>query len=92
MENIDLKNGLKFSFEKLPHTIRLIISKNDEEWVCRKAKLSKLYAFVAINQAHVFNGRLQLMKSENDIIVLVKNENIGIIPVRKFKEALKELE
>jgi hypothetical protein len=54
MEIINLENDLKLSFEKLPHTIRLIVSKDNEELVCRKEKLRNLFAFTKLIKAHFF--------------------------------------
>jgi len=51
MEIINLENDLKLSFEKLPHTIRLIVSKDNEELVCRKEKLRNLFAFTKLIKA-----------------------------------------
>jgi len=91
METIDLNNNFKLSFEKLPHTIRVIISKNDEEWVCRKEKLKKLFSFTEIDKEYIFKGRLQLFKSDGKIDIRVKNELIGTISNEAFKEALNNL-
>ncbi|QNN44564.1 hypothetical protein [Pedobacter roseus] len=91
MESINLENNLKLSFEKLPHTIRLIISKTDEEWVCKKETLKKLFEFVNIDQAHVFKGRLQLIKIDDRITIQIKNENISTISAKTFKEVLNKL-
>ncbi len=91
MESIDLENDLKLSFEKLPNTIRLIISKNDEEWVCRKETLRKLFEFANTEQAHAFKGRLQLIKIDDHITIQVKNEHISNLLAKTFKEALNNL-
>lgn len=91
MESIDLENDLKLSFEKLSHTIRLIISKNNEEWVCKKETFKKLLEFVNIDQAHVFKGRLQLIKIDDRITIQIKNEHISNISATTFKEALNSL-
>lgn len=91
MENIDLENNLKLSFEKLPHTIRLIVSKNDEELVCRKEKLKNLIAFTNIDQAHVFKGRLQLIKLDDNIDIQVNDKCISTISAVEFKHTLNNL-
>ncbi|GGH05533.1 hypothetical protein [Pedobacter zeae] len=91
MEHILLENDLSLSFEKLPHTVRLILSKNNEEWACRKEKLIKLLTFIDIDQAHVFKGRLQLIKSDDNISIQVKNKHICSVTAEKFKQALNNL-
>ncbi|TCD04176.1 hypothetical protein EZ449_17865 [Pedobacter frigidisoli] len=91
METINLQNDLNLSFEKLPHTIRLIISKNNEEWVCRKEKLKKLFSFAEVDKERLFKGRLQLLKSDDKIDIQVKSELIGAISNEAFKKALRKL-
>jgi len=91
MESIYLQNNLKLSFEKLPHTICVIISKNNEEWVCKKERLRKLLEFVNIDEAHIFKGRLQLIKMNDHITLQVKNENISTILTKTFIEVLNKL-
>jgi len=75
----------------LPHTIRLIVSKNDEEWVCRKEKLKKLFSFLEVDQQHLFKGRLQLFKSSDKINIQIKNEFISTISTEIFQQALIKL-
>jgi RNA binding exosome subunit len=91
MESIYLENNLKLSFEKLPHTIRLIIAKNDEEWVCRKEKLKNLFSFLEFDQQHLFKGRLQLLKSDDKIDIQVKNECVSSISAEVFEQTLNKL-
>lgn len=92
MESISLENNLKLSFEKLPHTVRLIISKNNDEWVCRKEKLKNLFSFLEKDKVHIFKGRLQLFKLNDRIDIQVKNIVIATISEESFEKALKNLE
>ena len=91
MESINLENDLTLSFEKLSHTIRLIVSKDNKELICRREKLRNLFAFTKLNKAHFFKGRLQLCKSDDKIAILFKNENIGTISAEGFKQSLNNL-
>lgn len=91
METIDLNNNFKLSFERLPHTLRLIVSNNNEEWVCRKEKLKNLFSFTKAGKENLFKGRLQLFKSDGKIDIRVKNELIGTVLNEAFKAALNNL-
>jgi len=91
MESISLENGIELYFEKLPHVIRLIVSKNDQEWVCRKEKLKNLLAFTCLGEAHAFKGRLQLIKKDKDIAIQVNHKHIGTISTGNFLKALNKL-
>jgi len=91
IETIDLNNDFKLYFEKLPRTIKLVISKNNEECVCRKEKLKNLFSFTKADKENLFKGRLQLRKSDGKIDIQVKNELIGTVSNEAFKEALSNL-
>lgn len=91
MESIALDSNFKLSFEKLPHTIRLIVSNNNKELVCRKEILIKLFSFTEIDKANLFMGRLQLFKSDDKIDIQVKKEFIGTISNVIFKRVLNKL-
>ncbi|WP_421943574.1 hypothetical protein [Pedobacter sp.] len=91
MNHISLNNNFKLSFEKLPHTIRVIILKNDEECVCGKETLKNLLSFTEDNKEHLFKGRLQLFKSDGKIDIQVKKEFIGTVSHEVFKKALNKL-
>ncbi|MBC6110356.1 hypothetical protein ACFOG5_05745 [Pedobacter fastidiosus] len=86
MESIILTNGFKLSFEKLPNTIRLIILKDDEEWVCHKEKLKNLFSFLEVDIKNLFKGRLQLFKFDNRIDIQVKNKHISSISIETFNK------
>jgi len=88
METINLKNDFKLSFEKLTNKIRLIITKNNEDWVCRKETLNSLCSFAEEDVTHIFKGRLRLNKLRDIIEVRVKNELIGTVTNEDFTQAL----
>lgn len=67
--------------------LRLIVMKNGAEHVCRKEKLNVLHDLLT-NGGHLFKGRLQLIRSNNDIEVIVKNEKIGNVSVAAFEQFL----
>ncbi|MET0573513.1 MAG: hypothetical protein ABWZ79_18985 [Pedobacter agri] len=91
MESICLDNNFELSFEKLPHTVRLIVLKDGEEWVCRKEKLANLFSFIEVDQRFLFKGRLQLCKRDGEIVVQVRNTIIGTFSNQTFTEALNKL-
>jgi len=91
MNHISLDDIFKLSFEKLPHIIRVIILKNDEECVCRKEGLKNLLSFADVDTEHLFKGRLQLSKSDGKIDIQVKKEFIGTVSLEVFKKALSNL-
>lgn len=90
MDVSSLNDNLKLSLESLPHAIKIIVFKNDEEWVCRKEKLIKLFSFLEMDKAKLFKGRLQLFKLGDRIDIQVKNNIIGTISKESFEKALKK--
>ncbi len=90
MDAIRLNDNLKLSFESLPHAVKIIVSKDDEEWVCHKEKLKNLFSFLEMDIAHLFKGRLQLFKLGDRIDIQVKNIIIGSISKKTFVEVLRK--
>jgi hypothetical protein len=68
--------------------LRLVVFKNDEEFVCRKESIKNLKMFLADENNRLFKGSLQLIKIENKICVLVKNEITGTITKAGFQKLL----
>lgn len=91
MENIILNDNLKLSFEKLPNIIRLVVSKDNEEWVCRKEKLKNLFSFLEFQQRRLFKGRLQLIKFDDKIEIQVKNKCVSSFSALLLEQTLNKL-
>jgi hypothetical protein len=77
--------------ERYDNSIRLVVYKDDEEYVCRKEALSVLEKFTEKNTAHIFRGRLQLHKDTGDIHVEVKGAILGTVRLSDFKKRLTRL-
>lgn len=79
-----------FTFSTFPHKekLRLVIFKNNEEFVCRIENRKKLNQFITNECSSIFKGRLQLIKEKEDVFVQVKGEIIGKIPETVFKQIL----
>ncbi len=82
--------GKHYSFliEHTEATARLVILKDNVEYVCRKEKISALHKFLQLPTAHIFKGRLQLAKNEDEITVIAKGERIGTIDKKEFGKLL----
>lgn len=91
MEYIILNDNLKLYFEKSPHIIRLVVSKDNEEWVCRKEKLKNLFSFLEFERRHLFKGRLQLIKFDGKIEIQVKNKCVSSVSAQLFEQTLNKL-
>ncbi len=80
-----------FTFNIFPHQekLRLVIFKNDEEYVCRIESKKKLHQFLEENDARLFKGRLQLIKNQDDIAIQVKGRILGELSIEAFRELLK---
>jgi hypothetical protein len=80
MTSIPLSNNYSVAIEPCEKLrLRLIVYKNDEEYVCRKESLYWLKQFLALDEGRAFRGRLQLLKHGDDIAVEVKGELIGTV-------------
>jgi hypothetical protein len=77
MQNIELDNNLFLFLEPHNKMLRLVISNGEMEVACRKETPRNLHLFITEGQSTLFKGRLQLHKSENSIIVLLKGSTLG---------------
>jgi hypothetical protein len=91
MEKISLNHELSINAEYCGDSItRLIILKNNEEWICRKERLSKLFTFLHGPDTQIFKGRLRLHKQDEIIHVEVKGIRVGIIRVKSFLDMITD--
>ena len=86
--NISLSSS--FAFNVLPHKekLRLVVIKDEQEFVCRIENRKNLNQFIANEYASIFKGRLQLIKDKEDVFVQVKGEIIGKISKNIFEKSL----
>ena len=83
---IDLQH--QFIIEKYKERLRLIIAQDFEEIVCRKETKKNLLNFLQNNEGHLFKGRLQLEKKEDDISIIVKGKLLGKIKKIDFEKLI----
>ena len=69
---------------------RLIIFKDGDEFVCRKENPRKLHEFLKSDFAHLFKGRLQLIKTKSSIYFQVKGEVVGEMTASHFQQFLEQ--
>jgi ABC-type antimicrobial peptide transport system ATPase subunit len=80
---------LKIEPEKFrPSRVRLIVKHMGTELVCRKEGINQLLEFLYSNNEHLFKGRLQISKNNDQIKILVKEENVGSIDAKTLKDGL----
>ena len=85
MNNIPLNHELSINAQYCGASIsRLVIYKKNEEWICRKERLSKLFTFLHGPDTQIFKGRLRLYKQGEIIHVEVKGIRVGMIGVKEF--------
>jgi hypothetical protein len=93
MKPILLKDGFYLTLERYEKRVRLIVTSNKTELVCRKESFQNLEQFLQSGQQHIFKGRLQLYKDSEDVQVEVKGEILGKVPadqLGRWLTALKE--
>ena len=87
-----LNNGFQLSLERFEKRVRVIVTNDNAEFVCRKESFKNLETFLQSGKSHIFKGRLQLYKDINDVHVKAKGETLGKIPavqLEKYLSALK---
>ena len=89
MNKILLSNQITFSIEPFEKKVRLVVYKDNKEWVCRKETFKNLNYFLSQEDVSIFKGRLQLHKRKNKINVEVKGEIIGVINADVFRKSIQ---
>ena len=65
--------------------IRLIISKNEEELLCRKTSFKEINEFLQSDKKTLLKGRLQFDRTGHEISVIIKGLNAGTISIEQFR-------
>jgi hypothetical protein len=91
MKSMILHNGYELMFEADKNMVRLVITENGREYVCRKESFKNLETFLQTAKSNIFKGRLQLYKDPENVHVQVKGEMVGKIVVSRFQKELTEL-
>jgi len=91
MEVLTLRDGLEMYMEPYNGKVRIVIQRDKADFVCRMETLGNLKEFVALKEAKIFKGRLQLYKEEGLINVIVKNKAAGIVDEGSFEKCLDEV-
>jgi len=86
-----LLDNMILGVEKYDSRVRIIVSNNGEELVCRKERLSTLYKFLDLEKGEAFKGRLKLRKKENYIEIIVKNNVVGHINAEELRAKINEI-
>ncbi len=88
MKKISLAGQRNLTIDFLGKKVRLAVSEQGVENVCRLETIKNLDKFAVSREEHLFKGRLQLHKDETGIKVIVKGEIVGIISEDLFKNVL----
>ncbi|MDQ8003502.1 MAG: hypothetical protein REI64_01810 [Pedobacter sp.] len=91
MKSISLNENLTLVIEPVENKIRLVVVKADNELACRIERVSKLKAFLAGNDQMLFKGRLQLVKLDGEVEIIVNKISIGRIALNSFSQLLSNI-
>ncbi|MEN9523567.1 MAG: hypothetical protein RL065_1944 [Bacteroidota bacterium] len=80
-----------FTIQPYKNRLKLIVLKKAEEFVCRKETKKKIIEFLDANDCTLFKGRLQLIKKNSEVLIQVKSEILGSIPVSNFYQILETI-
>ncbi len=84
MAELMLDDDITLETEIEDGKLRLFITKDNVEWVCHKTTLKEINRFLAGEERSLFKGRLQLIKDQDNILIKVKNEIVGVIDNKVF--------
>jgi hypothetical protein len=91
MKQHKLNNGLTFMVEQQEKKLRLILADGGRELACHKETPGKLRRFLSSTQNQLFDGRLQLHKTEgSDVIVILLNGHpVGELAITELEKLLE---
>jgi len=84
MPQLMLGDNITLETEINNNELRLIVVKENEEWVCHKTTVKEINTFLTGEDRSLFKGRLQLIKDQDNVLIKVKNEIIGVIDNKVF--------
>lgn len=84
----ELTSSFSIRIESANQRLRLVVLKDDCEFICRKESLKNLKGFLSGDTDRLFKGRLQLHRSADEILVEAKKEVIGKINAEDFQRLL----
>jgi hypothetical protein len=84
VNSIKLNGHLFLTIEPDNKRLRLIVSDGEVELVCHKTTLPELKRSLQQTDEHLFKGRLQLNKSGDEIVVILKGEAAGRVSSSEF--------
>ena len=84
MAELLLDDDITLETELEDGKLRLIIVKDNQEWVCHKTTVKEINSFLAGGEHSLFKGRLQLIKDQDNILIKVKDEIVGVVDNRAF--------
>ncbi|MEM9545208.1 MAG: hypothetical protein AAGA77_04510 [Bacteroidota bacterium] len=86
-----LNNTFTFAVEPYEKKARLVVFDGDDEFVCRKERIPVLNEFLELMEGKIFKGRLQLVKEQATINIIVKGDLAGSIAMNDFKREIEKL-
>lgn len=90
MSKIQLNSGMVFSVDPYNGKLRFAVHSREEKSVCRIERKKSIDAFLQTKSARIFKGRLQLCKHNNEILIEVKGEVVGIIQHDDFAKMINQ--
>ena len=77
-------NQYQLKIERFKNRIRIVVLHEAQEIVCRKETEKNLMNFLHNNDESLFKGRLQLMKDDSFVTILVKSIVVGKVTKADF--------
>lgn len=85
---IQLQDRFLLKFQSCDQGVHLVLTKDGEDYVCRKCSVSELSKMVDGETHHLFKGRLQFQLVGQGIQVVAKEVQVGILSVEFLREVV----
>ncbi|MEO7214030.1 hypothetical protein [Mucilaginibacter sp.] len=89
MTQFNLPGNLTLLLEPADKKFRLVLSDGTNELACHKETRTNLKKFITSTESQLFNGRLQLHKNGEAIVIRLKGEDVGVISLKELENVLE---
>lgn len=91
MKYIDLREGHTLQIRWVDKKVRLTVMLGDEALACRQERAKVLLDFLEAREGHLFKGRVQLYKADEEVLIELKGAHMGTLTATSLKRAIEEV-
>lgn len=91
MKYIDMPDGYALQIRWVDKKVRLTVMLGGEALACRQERAKVLLDFLQEREGHLFKGRVQLNKADEEVLIELKEAPVGTVTATSLKRAIEEV-